>query len=61
MGSTGDSYDNALPKTINGLYKAEMIRRRGLWKSREAIELATQERSGLPASEAHLRQAQALI
>ena len=43
MGSTGDSYDNALAETINGLYKAEIIHRRGPWKTREAVELATLE------------------
>jgi putative transposase len=43
VGSTGDSYDNALAETINGLYKAEMIHRRGPWKTREAVELATLE------------------
>jgi len=43
VGSTGDSYDNALAKTINGLYKAEIIHRRGPWKTREAVELATLE------------------
>jgi len=41
VGSRGDSYDNALAETINGLYKAELIYRRGPWKSREPVELAT--------------------
>jgi len=41
VGSRGDSYDNALAETINGLYKAELIYKRGPWKSREAVELAT--------------------
>ena len=41
VGSRGDSYDNALAETINGLYKAELIHRRGPWKTREAVELAT--------------------
>jgi len=41
VGSRGDSYDNALAETINGLYKAELIHRRGPWKSRESLELAT--------------------
>ena len=41
VGSKGDSYDNALAETINGLYKAELIHRRGPWKTREAVELAT--------------------
>ena len=43
VGSTGDSYDNALAETINGLYKAEIIHPRGPWKTREAVELATLE------------------
>jgi transposase InsO family protein len=43
VGSTGDSYDNALVETINGLYKAEIIHRRGPWKTRDAVELATLE------------------
>ena len=43
VGSKGDSYDNALAETINGLYKAEVIHQRGPWKSREAVELATLE------------------
>ena len=41
VGSKGDSYDNALAETINGLYKAEVIHRRGLWKTKQAVELAT--------------------
>jgi transposase InsO family protein len=40
VGSVGDSYDNALAETINGLYKAEVIHRQS-WKSLEAVELAT--------------------
>jgi transposase InsO family protein len=43
VGSRGDSYDNALAETINGLYKAELIHRRAPWKTREALELATLE------------------
>ena len=43
VGSTGDSYDNALAETINGLYKAELIHRRAPWKTLEALELATLE------------------
>jgi transposase InsO family protein len=43
VGSVGDSYDNALAETINGLYKTEVIRRRGPWRSLEAVELATLE------------------
>ncbi len=42
VGSVGDSYDNALAETINGLYKAEVIHRRS-WQNREAVELATLE------------------
>jgi transposase InsO family protein len=41
VGSVGDSYDNALAETINGLYKAEVIHRRGPWRSLEAVEFAT--------------------
>jgi len=43
VGSRGDSYDNALAETINGLYKAELIHRRAPWKTKEAVELATLE------------------
>src|SRR5271170_6760208 len=43
VGSVGDSYDNALAETINGLYKAEVIHRRGPWRSVEAVEYATLE------------------
>ncbi|MEY4750981.1 MAG: hypothetical protein RIQ60_3195 [Pseudomonadota bacterium] len=43
VGSKGDSYDNALAETINGLYKAEVIHRRGPWKNKQAVELATLE------------------
>ena len=43
VGSVGDSYDNALAETINGLYKAEVIHRRGPWRSFEAVEYATLE------------------
>ena len=43
VGSVGDSYDNALTETINGLYKAEVIHRRGPWRSFEAVEFATLE------------------
>jgi putative transposase len=43
VGSVGDSYDNALAETINGLYKAEVIHRRGPWHSLEAVEFATLE------------------
>ena len=40
-GSVGDSYDSALAETINGLYRAELIHRRGPWRSFEAGEPAT--------------------
>jgi putative transposase len=43
VGSVGDSYDNALAETINGLYKAEVIHRGRPWKSLEAVEYATLE------------------
>ena len=43
VGSRGDSYDNALAETINGLYKAEVIHRRGPWKTKQSVELATLE------------------
>ncbi|WP_425426075.1 IS3 family transposase [Albimonas donghaensis] len=39
--AVGDSYDNALAETINGLFKAEVIHRRGPWRSFEAVEYAT--------------------
>ena len=41
VGSKGDSYDNALAETVNGLYEAELIRRRKRWHSLEELELAT--------------------
>jgi transposase InsO family protein len=41
--SVGDSYDNALVETINGLFMAEVIHRRGLWRNFEAVEYATLE------------------
>ena len=43
VGSVGDSYDNALAESINGLYKTEVIHRRGPWRSLEAVEYATLE------------------
>ena len=43
VGSKGDSYDNALAETINGLYKAELIHRRAPWKTKAFVELATLE------------------
>ena len=41
IGTVGDSYDNALAETINGLYKTELIRRQGPWRTVDDIELAT--------------------
>jgi putative transposase len=41
VGSKGDSYDNALAETVNGLYKAELIWRQGPWRTAEEVELAT--------------------
>ena len=43
VGSVGDSYDNALAETVNGLFKTEVIRRRGPWRTLEAVEFATLE------------------
>jgi putative transposase len=43
VGSVGDSYDNALAETINGLYKAEVIHRLGPWRNLQAVEMATLE------------------
>jgi transposase InsO family protein len=43
VGSVGDSYDNALAETINGLYKTEVIRRRGSWRNVDEVEYATLE------------------
>ena len=43
VGRVGDSYDNALAETINGLFKAEVIHRRGPWRSLETVEYATLE------------------
>jgi putative transposase len=43
VGSRGDSYDNALAETIIGLYKTELIRRRGSWKGLDEVEYATLE------------------
>jgi putative transposase len=43
VGSWGDSYDNALAETINGLYKAELIHRRAPWKTKESLEIGTLE------------------
>jgi transposase InsO family protein len=41
VGSVGDSYDNALAETVIGIFKTEVIRRRGPWRSLEAVEFAT--------------------
>lgn len=41
VGSRGDSHDNTLAETVNGLYKAELIRRRGPWRTVDQVELAT--------------------
>nr|WP_307434038.1 IS3 family transposase [Labrys monachus] len=43
VGSVGDSYDNALAETINGLYKAEVIHRRSSWRTMSEVEMATLE------------------
>ena len=41
VGSRGDSFDNALAEAVHGLYKAELIRRGGPWRTAEQVELAT--------------------
>ncbi|WP_433655198.1 IS3 family transposase [Nocardia sp. CA-128927] len=43
VGTTGDSYDNALAETINGLYKTELIKPRGPWRTVDQVEVATLE------------------
>ena len=43
VGSIGDSYDNALAESIIGLFKTEIIRRRGPWRHIDAVEYATLE------------------
>jgi transposase InsO family protein len=43
VGSVGDSYDNALAESVIGLFKTEVIRRRGPWRNLEAVEFATLE------------------
>jgi putative transposase len=43
VGSRGDAYDNALAETINGLYKTEVIRKKGPWRTLEDVEFATLE------------------
>jgi transposase InsO family protein len=41
VGSVGDSYDNALAETINGLYKTELVHRQGPWRNMQELEMAT--------------------
>jgi putative transposase len=41
VGAVGSSFDNALAETINGLYKTELIKKRGLWRSVDQVEIAT--------------------
>ncbi len=41
VGSKGDSYDNALAESVNGLYKSELIRAQGPWRTADQVELAT--------------------
>jgi putative transposase len=43
VGSRGDSYDNAMAETINGLYKAELIHKRVPWRTIDKVEFATLE------------------
>ena len=43
VGSRGDSYDNALAESVNGLYKTELVRKQGPWRGLEDLELATLE------------------
>lgn len=43
VGAVGSSYDNALAETINGLYKTEVIKRRGPWRTSDDVEYATAE------------------
>jgi transposase InsO family protein len=43
VGSVGDSYDNAMAESIIGLFKTELIRRHGPWRSLDAVELVTLE------------------
>jgi transposase InsO family protein len=63
IGSVGDSYDNALRETVNGLYKTELIRRRGPWRDVDAVELATlswvhwSRYAGDPVAASHLSDA----
>ena len=41
VGGVGDSYDNALAETINGLYKTELVHRQGPWRNTQDLEMAT--------------------
>ncbi len=41
MGSVGDAYDNAMAESVIGLYKTEVINKKGPWKHRQAVEFAT--------------------
>ena len=43
VGCVGDSYDNAMAETINGLYKTEVIRHRGPWRNIDEVEFVTLE------------------
>ena len=43
VGSRGDSYDNALAESVIGLYKAELVRRKGSWRGLDDLEYATLE------------------
>lgn len=43
VGAVGSSFDNALAETINGLYKTELIKKRGPWRNVDQVELATAE------------------
>src|SRR3546814_4853386 len=69
VGSVGDSYDNALAETINGLYKAEVIWRQRSWPSVSAVEMATlrwvdwynNHRLFGPRSEEHTSELQSLM
>jgi len=45
VGSVGSSYDNALAETINGLYKTELIKPRGPWRTLDLVEIAPPNRS----------------
>ena len=45
VGSVGDSYDNALAETVIGLFKAEVIHRRGPWRSFEAVEFRSHDQA----------------